>query len=107
LYKCGGRKPNEQRFVIGLWLGQKFFNLAFVLFIFLHIFIQHLFRAEGILIPHLHKALPLCAMQFEKFDRLKIFIFYSPILLKSILFLGLEIETIFLKLLLLYSRFVL
>ena len=23
LCKCGGRKPNEQRFAIGLWLGQK------------------------------------------------------------------------------------
>jgi uncharacterized protein len=45
LCKCGGRKPNEQRSAIGLWLGQKFFpqdalhNLAFVLFIFIHIFI--------------------------------------------------------------------
>jgi hypothetical protein len=29
LYKCGGRKHNEQRFAIGLWLGQKFFNVAF------------------------------------------------------------------------------
>jgi hypothetical protein len=62
LCKCGGRKPNEQRFAIGLWFGQKFFNWAFVLFIFLHIFIQHLFRAKGILIPHLHKALSLQAI---------------------------------------------
>jgi hypothetical protein len=36
-------------------------NLAFVLFIFLHIFNQHLFRVTELLIPHLHKVLTLVA----------------------------------------------
>jgi hypothetical protein len=50
-------------FAIWLRFGRKFFNLAFVLFIFLHIFIQHSFWAKGILIPHLHKVLPLAVIQ--------------------------------------------
>jgi hypothetical protein len=43
--------------------------------------------------PNNAKPCPLCAMQFQNFDSLKIFIFYSPILLKRILFLGVEILT--------------
>jgi hypothetical protein len=34
--------------------------------------------------PNIGKPCSLCAMQFEKFDSLKIFLFYSPIFLKNI-----------------------
>jgi tetratricopeptide (TPR) repeat protein len=47
------------------------FQMSFCTFIFLHIFIQHLFRAEEFQIPHLHKALSLCAI-FMKYPFLNI-----------------------------------
>jgi hypothetical protein len=51
---------NEQRCISKLWFGLKFFNWAFE-YIFLHLFFnRQRFRADGILIPNLHKALPLC-----------------------------------------------
>ena len=44
-----------------------------VLNIYLYQKAGHRLRADGILMPQLHKALTLCAMQFENFKRLKIF----------------------------------
>jgi hypothetical protein len=48
--------------LLGCGSGRSFSNELLYFSFFLHIFIQHLFRAKGILIPHLHKALPLPAI---------------------------------------------
>jgi predicted secreted protein len=82
-----GRSNTHQHwFAIGLQLGQKFFNVAFCSYLHHQFSIGQRFRAEGIQIPHLHKAQPLVAILKDILivkKKRKILLFTIPFLLTA------------------------
>jgi hypothetical protein len=81
LYYCGRSNNNEQQCISKQRFGQKFFNWTFE-YIILHLFFnRQRFRAEGILIPNLHKALLLAVIFHDTKMKLKIILLLliSPI----------------------------